>query len=321
MLVNEINLPTPLDASRTSLVAGAIMTQFTLPVLSAVAALFAWSLPAEAEAAPASSTVAVGHDWIVRALSTSVALAAPANSSGSGSRGVLAEYESASCSDAPVMVVSQTDCSSVSAYIDDGCALLGNSGSSSEASGALGLSGTGACVDDLPSYLDQLYGDQAYVRVDYVDLDCSEFYTTNVYVADGRCHGRPFPDIMTGGSIVRSKLATIWDNGTAPISWYATLSFTKEQLSTSACQAGTVGYTSTGDDDGGLSGGAITGIVVGCVAFLAFVAGLVLWRRRRSQQNSDTGAATSTQKVGASVQGVQTPETPDQHTNPYQSAA
>lgn len=310
-----------------------VMAQVVLSAVSAVTALVAYgSLPVAG--ATASATV-VGHDWRFETRpptrSPGLSLAAATSGSGADTRGIWAGYESANCTDVPVMVIAENECTFQSSYEDDGCLFLGDSGSSSEESEDTVLGAIAYCAADLPSTLDELYDDQAYLRVDYyVDSNCSELLNTNVFVADGVCHAMNYVDGNTGEYGILSKITTIWDNGTASISWYNgsdctgattyTLTYTKEQLSASACQASTVGYASSGDGDGGLSTEAIVGIVVGCVAFLALVAGFVLWRRQRGRRNGDTGAATAMQPVGAGT-SVQAPETPDQRANPYQSAA
>jgi len=230
-----------------------------------------------------------------------------------------------------MVIAGSRDCSTTAS---DECIDIGSSGSSSSELENPMKSSKWQCATNLTTALDALYGDQAYLRVDYFnDTTCSDFIVVNVFVADGACHAMRYSDGDTVVDGILSKVANAWDNGTASIAWFyntsdcsgapdTVLTFTKEQQSTGKCQAntygtGTIGYSNAVADDGGLSTGAIVGIVVGCVVFLALAAGLVVWLRRRRQRSDGSQTATAVTRST----DVQVPETPDPRGNPYQSAA
>jgi len=304
-----------------------------LPIVSIVTALVAYGvLPA----ASSFSSMTIPHDRTFEARSPTISLglslaATSSSASGDDLRGIWAEYETINCSDVPTMVIASSVCTFQSSI--EGCSDLRSSDSSSQASEGTVVGATGQCTTNLSATLDDLYGDQTYIGVDYyADSSCSDFSTTNVFAADGACHVVSLYDSDTGEHEILSRIAKIWNNGTASVTWYnasdcvgATayaLTYSNEQESTSECQAGTDGTSTIGyssgvgsssgvvkEDDGGLSTGAIVGIVVTCVVFLALVAGLVLWRRHRSRRSGGVG--------GVDGAALQAPETPDKDATLY----
>lgn len=151
------------------------------------------------------------------------------------------------------------------------------------------LSYSTACASDLSSYLEDLFGDQPYLRIDYFnDTDCMELDVANIMVADGACHSRyvTVNESITE-SVVESRLTIIDESGGASFKKFASsdcsgdptedLAFSEDQLKSHECVDSVEAHAASS----GLSAGAIAGIVIGVVTFLALVAGAVWWYRRK----------------------------------------
>lgn len=153
------------------------------------------------------------------------------------------------------------------------------------------LSYSTACVSDLSSYLDDLFGDQEYLRIDYFnDTGCAELDVSNIMIADGACHARYVTvNESTNVATTESRVAVVDESGAATFRKYASadctgeptedFTFSKNAIKSHKCVDSAVARVA----DSGLTAGAIAGIVVGVVAFLALVAGIVWWRRRKSR--------------------------------------
>jgi len=239
-------------------------------------------------------------------------------------------YDSSSCSGTPFLLYAVAVCMT---YSSEGCSLYDLfSYSASGAAEPVDTYYEEGCSDDWGSVPDKLYGDDPFLRIDYyADADCSEFDSSTVSLADGECHAYSGTDEL-GYIVVSSVLTTINANGSATRSYYDNGDCSGEAgtvipvdailLSSRACDGnGSIAYTNaftTGnagdnttdeeddedpasvgddeaDDDGGLSTGAIIGIVVGAVAFVAIIAGLIVWCRRRSSGDTYREMPAATQ--------------------------
>lgn len=208
---------------------------------------------------------------------------AATTSSDTGGWGITADYVSANCTGGvPVMIIAENSgCVADDSSSDNCYSAFESVGSSNGELNNTVKSTKGQCVTDPSATIDTLYGDQAYLRIDYFsDSDCSDLTVANAYAADGVCH-------IVGYSNDMSKIVSAWDNGTVSISSFFNVSdcsgaadlvqtFTKEQLSAGECKTyadgtSSIGYSSSVEIDSssgsGLSIGAIAILVVGCVAF------------------------------------------------------
>jgi hypothetical protein len=150
-----------------------------------------------------------------------------------------------------------------------------------------------ACTSDLSSFLDDLFSDQPYLRIDYFnDTDCGELDVANIMIADGACHPRYVTvNDSTTESMTESRLAIIDESGGASFKKFASddcsgdptedFAFSKKQLKSHECVDSVEAHVASS----GLSAGAIAGIVIGVVAFLALVAGAVWWYRRKMKSD------------------------------------
>lgn len=249
-----------------------------------------------------------------------------ASASSAGFTTVIASFDSEHCSDTPVWISGINDhCWQQEMYNYDGCAI---SYSPSEGSGDSDdtpqLWNTYTCGIGLTDSLDSLYGDQAYMLIDYYSSDdCWMYLHTTAFVADGDCHASVAADTGT----VFSTIFKILDEGVVSVATYngsdcagiatSSRAYTKDELRLGACDAGTKITMSSGYDYVAFTTAGIIGIIAGCVVVLATLVWIVLWERRRQRQRRDE-AAGDVQPVGA---GDSLDKTIDYTENPYQSAA
>lgn len=227
----------------------------------------------------------------------------------SSSYTVTTLFESSDCSDTPVLVVPSSGC-----YLDsfsDSCILRDFYDANSSLLNEVPYSQyQESCASDLKTFADDAFRDQVYLRLDfYNDEDCTEINRPNIVKADDECHSL----IQVGSNYEATSVSfrvTVNSNATISYEFFSDATdcsgtpttlilATNELLSSNACSGYIKMYINldvNGDGDGisvfsatgggGLSTGAIAGIVVGCFGFVVIVVGFFMWRRRVRSRNA-----------------------------------
>lgn len=200
----------------------------------------------------------------------------------------------------PVFVVASKGCWPESEYYEGTYYSFSNSPSDPQSyydSAALQYST--ACASDLSDYLDDIYGDQPYLRVDYFnDTGCTALDFVNVMIADGNCHPRFVRKNATdlsdqnGYTEAESRLVSIDDDGSATFLKFDSgdctgnsterYTFTEDEIDNHECVDSVIPSIASS----GLSGGAIAGIVIGAFAFVGLAVWGVWFYRRHSQKTA-----------------------------------
>lgn len=242
----------------------------------------------------------------VRVSSTSLSAVSTSTSSGStgysySSWEIWGSHDEVNCTSVPWFVIASAGCwSSTGDPMACSVDIFGDD--SSLADQVPVVYGSSLCSSDLASYLDETFGDQAYLRLDFYNTsDCTDstFIASNTLIVDGLCHAGLTVNGTTEETVISAKVTTLNANGTVTMRefrtgdcsgepvWVGTIS--REVLTTNECNdyiraytnadlgdadtEGESGQDSVTDGDGGSDGASA--LAAGSLAVAAVVAAVL----------------------------------------------